>query len=221
MLVIADGVHMKRKIVLIIGVIIIILFIMNFNTILGIFFPKETYIEVKVEETPYIKGGIIHIAVFDNDGKSLYSKEHINVTLIDKNGNKGHAERPIYYLGEEYFVGGYGFSIHRYGGANDSAWKNLSTYGDYTIQVSYPGEMGYKPCNITKNITIHAKEVPKSQQTSSRSHPDSYTDIFVKSRNPNAYYSGEDDDYYIYTYHSNLPYGDNHIRVNKHTGEIV
>lgn len=44
--------------------------------------------------------------------------------------------------------------------------------------------------------------------------------MLAKFQNPNAVYSGEDEDYYIYTYPSNLPYGDNHIRINKNTGKV-
>lgn len=77
---------MNRKIVLIIiFAIICIFFIMNFNTISGILFPKDTYIEVYVEESSAIKGGIININVRDSEeGKIIDSEEDINVTLIDK-----------------------------------------------------------------------------------------------------------------------------------------
>ena len=185
---------------------------MNFNTINGILFPKETYIEINVEESSSIKGGIIHINVRDaEEGKIIDSKEKMNVTIIDKNGNTGSdLEYPS-------------CSIYRYGGSNDKAWEDLSAYGDFTIYVAFPGDTGYKPSNITKEITVHViEEKSKSQSSSSKSKsPPSYYDMLAKSRNPNAFYSGKEGDYYVYTYHSNLPYGDNHIRINKYTGEVI
>lgn len=205
---------MNRKIVLIIiFAIICIFFIINFNTISGILFPKDTYIEVYVEESSAIKGGIININVRDSEeGKIIDSEEDINVTLIDKKGNSGSDLEPT------------SCSIYRYGGGNDKAWEDLSAYGDFTIYVNYPGETGYNPSNITKNITVHViEEKSKSHQSSSNSKSNShaYYDMLAKSQNPSAFYSGEDEDYYIYTYHSNLPYGDNHIRINKNTGEVT
>ena len=204
---------MNRKILLIIPIaIILIIFIINFSTISKILFPKETWIDANVEESPYIKGGIIHINVRDSEnGEIIESKEKIiNVTLTDKKGNTGSELKHS------------SCSVYRYGGSNDEAWKNLSAYGDFTLYVDYPGETGYKPSNLTKNITIHVIEEKSKSQTSStsKSTHNSYYDIIAKSRNPGAQYSGEEGDYYVYTYHSNLPYGDNHIKINKYTGEI-
>lgn len=203
---------MNRKIVLIIIVAIIcIFFIIKFNTISGILFPKDTYIEVYIDESSGAKGGIINIRVRDSDGKLINSEEDINVTIIDKKGNSGSNLEPTTC------------SIYRYLEGEDEPWKNLSVDGDFTIYVNYPGEIGYNPSNITKNITVHAiEEKSETHQSSSNSKSNShgYYDMLAKFQNPNAVYSGEDEDYYIYTYHSNLPYGDNHIRINKNTGKV-
>lgn len=147
----------KNKHWIILGVILVILLI-NLNTLFAIFFPQDTSIDISVEVPNSIKGGIVHIAVLDSNGKSFDSEETLNITMIDEKGNKGTVQDPIYRVGEEHVVGGYGDSIYRYGGGNDEAWKDLNVYGKYTITVQYPGELGYKPCNITKDIEINQKK---------------------------------------------------------------
>ena len=116
-------------------------------------FPQDTSIDVYAEETPYIKGGIVHISVLDNNGNGFYPKGTINVTMIDEDGHSASENRSLSYDATD--------AIYRYGGGHDEVWKDLNVYGKYTIEIQYSGELGYKPCNITKEITINPKKMPK------------------------------------------------------------
>ena len=144
----------KNKHWIILGLILLILLI-NLNTILAILFPQDTSIDIYVEESPYIKGGVVHLTVLDSNGNNFNSNEKLNVTIIDDKGNEGTVSHKLGYDSSD--------GIWRYGSGDDDVWKDLNVYGKFTIKAQYPGELGYKPCNITKDVTITQKPLPKQQ----------------------------------------------------------
>lgn len=137
----------KNKYWIILGLILLI-FLINFNTILAIMFPQDTSVNIYAEESPYIRGGIIHFSLEDITGNEIKSDKMLNVTIIDDDGHKGSGQVSAH---DSLYKGNY----------NDNHWNKLNDYGNFTVIAQYSGELGYNPCNVTKNITINFKEVPK------------------------------------------------------------
>lgn len=89
-------------------------------------FPQYIDVQIYVEESPYIRGGIINYYLVDENGNGVNSNERINMTIYDEDEHKGSDQ-----------LGTWG-ALYKGCNNKDEHWNKLNDYGNFTVIIQFP-----------------------------------------------------------------------------------